>query len=120
MKLGKIISMYMDEHGYSMREFATICGLSPAQISNTVRGQNSCGEPSLPRDGTLIKIAAGMGITLGELLAGLDDDTRIRLSARNPEVSMSSERQELIDKILIATPEQLKKIASIIDLVMQS
>lgn len=119
MKLGTMIRMYLDEHNYSMREFAKICGLSPAQISFVVRGKNSDGDPFLPRDETLIKIAAGMGITYRELLAGLDADTKVRLTARSEEITLSPDMQYVIDKVLIATPEQLSLIRSYVDFVMK-
>ena len=119
MKLGTIIRMYMDEHSYSMREFAKICDLSPAQISFIERGRNSQGDPFIPREETLIKLAAGMGITLGELLSALDEDTRVRVASSTVGVSMSPEKQAVIDKILMATPEQFSQIKVYVDFVMQ-
>ena len=119
MKLGTIIRMYMDEHNYSMREFAKICGLSPAQFSFMVRGKNSNGNPFVPRPDTLIKLAAGMGITYGELLAALDEETRVRVASGENGVSMSPEKQAVIDKILMATPEQFSQIRIYVDFVMK-
>lgn len=118
MKLGTIIRMYMDEHNFSMREFAKICNLSPAQVSFMERGRNSNGDPFVPREETLIKLAAGMGITLGELLTALDEDTRVRLASAQG-VTMSPEKQAVIDKILIATPEQFSLIQSYVDFVIK-
>lgn len=118
MKLGTIIRTYMDEHSYSMREFAKICDLSPAQITFMERGRNSHGDPFVPRKETLIKLAAGMGITLGELLSALDEDTRVRVASVNG-VSLSPEKQAVIDKILMATPEQFSQIRSYVDFVMK-
>lgn len=118
MKLGTIIRMYMDEHNYSMREFAKICKLSPAQVSFMERGRNSKGDPFVPREETLIKLAAGMGITLRELLSLLDEDTRVRVASASG-VSMTEDKQYVIDKVLIATQEQMMQIRSFVDFVMK-
>lgn len=118
MKLGTIIRMYMDEHNFSMREFAKICNLSPAQVSFMERGRNSNGDPFVPREETLIKLASGMGITLKELLAALDEDTRVRIAGAQG-VTMSPKKQAVIDKILIATPEQFSLIQSYVDFVIK-
>ena len=120
MKLGTIIRMYMDEHSYSMREFARICKLSPAQITFMERGRNSNGDPFVPREETLIKLAAGMGITYGELLSAMDEDTRVRVASGSSGVSMSPEKQAVIDKILMATPEQFSQIKVYVDFVMKA
>ena len=120
MKLGTIIRMYMDEHSMSMREFAKICNISPAQVSFIERGRNSNGDPFVPREETLIKLSAGMGITYGELLAALDEGTRVRIAPSVGGVSMSPDKQDVIDKILMATPSQLSKIKSYVDFVISS
>lgn len=117
MKLSDIIKAYIEEHNYSMRTFANICGISTSQMSNMARGINSQGEKSIPRPDMLKKLAAGMGIGYKELLSVLDDNALIIVSEKGD--TLAPEKQALIDKILIATPEQLEKIKSIINLVMQ-
>ena len=117
MKLSDIIKSYISDHSYSLRSFAAMCDISPAQMSNMARGINSQGEKSLPRPEMLKKLAAGMGIGYNELLSVLDDNALIVVSESGDE--LAPEKQALIDKILIATPEQLEKIKSIINLVMQ-
>ena len=119
MKLGTIIGMYRAEHNQSMREFAKICGLSPAQVYFMERGLNSKGEPFVPRPESLIKVAAGMGITYAELLAALDEGMKVRIAQVEEDISISPEKQTLIDKILMATPEQLSMIRSYVDFVIK-
>ena len=117
MKLSDIIKAYIEEHNYSMRTFANICGISTSQMSLIARGINSRGDKSLPEPKTLEKLAAGMGIGYRELLSVMDDNALIVVSESGDE--LAPEKQALIDKILIATPEQLEKIKSIVNLVMQ-
>ena len=116
MKLADIIKGYIEEHNYSIRSFANICGISPAQMSNMARGINSQGEKSMPRPEMLERLAAGMGIGYNELLSVMDDNALIVVSKDGDP--LAADKQALIDKILIATPEQLEKIQSIINLVM--
>ena len=117
MKLADIIKGYIEEHNYSIRSFANICGISPAQMSNMARGINSQGEKSMPRPEMLGRLAAGMGIGYNELLSVMDDNALIVVSKDGDP--LAADKQALIDKILIATPEQLEKIQSIINLVRQ-
>ncbi len=118
MKLTEIIRNYIDEHNYSLRYFAHKCGISPAQMSLMSRGINSQGEKSIPREEILEKLAAGMGISYHELLSVLDDNSLIVVSESGD--ALAPRKQALIDKILIASPEQLEKIEIIINLVMPS
>lgn len=116
MKLGEIIKTYRFEHQYSLREFANICGVSFAQIRLMERGLNSNGNPFVPSVKSLKAVAKGMGISLTALLENCDD---MVIEWDADDVTIAPEKQAMIDKILIATPEQLKKIQGIIDLVMQ-
>lgn len=116
MKLSDIIKNYIEEHNYTVRGFADICGISSSQMSLMARGINSSGNKSIPEPKTLEKLAAGMGIGYRELLSVMDDNALIVVSESGDE--LAPVKQALIDKILIATPEQLEKIQSIINLVM--
>ena len=118
MKLGDIIYNYRMEHNYSIREFARICELSHAQIYFMERGLNSQGEPFTPKVKSLKKLAAGMGISFNELLSVCDKDTIIGWDRDDIEIKVPPEKQEIIDKIILSTPEQFEKIKSIINLVM--
>ena len=116
MKLTDIIKNYIEEHNYSLRYFADRCGISTAQMSLMSRGINSQGEKSIPRPEMLEKLAIGMGISYRELISVMDDNALVVVSEDGDD--LAPRKQALIDKILIATPEQLDKIESIINLVM--
>lgn len=116
MKLGEVIYGYRADHNLSMREFSRLCKLSPAQVYFMERGINSHGKPFIPTTDSLIKVAAAMGITLTELLSVCDDSMAIRMN----EGQISLGRQEVIDKIILATPEQFSQIKSFVDFVTKS
>lgn len=115
MKLGEIIKTYRFEHKLSLREFAHQCGVSFAQVRLMERGLNSQGNEFVPTVKSLKAVAKGMGLSLTALLENCDDMT---IEWEEDDVAIAPEKQALIDKILIATPEQLEKIQSIINLVM--
>lgn len=117
MKLGDMIREYRAEHRYSLREFADLCDISFAQVRLMERGLNSQGKPFIPSVKSLKLVAKGMGISLTALLERCDD---MVIEWEADDVAIDPVKQALIDKILIATPEQLKKIQGIIDLVMPS
>ena len=115
MKLGDMIKSYRSEHQYSLREFADLCGISFSQIRLMESGTNTSGGKLSPTIDSLKAVAKGMGISLTSLLENCDD-MEIEWNAGN--VSIAPEKQALIDRILIADSEQLRKIKTIIDLVM--
>lgn len=117
MKLGQLIQEYRREHRYSLRQFADKCGVSFAQIRLMERGLNTMGKPLTPSIKSLKAVANGMGISLTALLEYCDDMT---VEWEADDVSISEEKQALIDTILKATPEQVSKIKSVIDIVMPS
>lgn len=118
MKPGDKIRAFRKEHKQSLREFAELCGLSFAQVRLMELGRNSSGKPSIPSWSSLQKAAAGMGITMQELLDGCDD-MEVRLDSVKEHV-VPKERQEVIDKIILATPEQFSLIKSYVDFVTKS
>jgi len=73
MKLSEIVRNYRESHGYSLRQFASLCGLSHAVINNVEKETNSDGNPFTPSFDTLQKIAAGMGISVDSLLREMND-----------------------------------------------
>lgn len=117
MKLGDMIKAYRNEHKYSLREFADLCGISFSQIRLMENGTNSTGGKLSPTVTSLKAVAKGMGISLTSLLENCDD---MEIEWNAEDVAIAPEKQALIDRILIASPEQLQKIKSIIDLVMPS
>lgn len=115
MKLGNLIKEYRMEHKYSLREFAERCGISFAQVRLMEKGVNTLGEPSIPHINTLRAVAKGLGISLSALLEYCDD---MSVAWDEQDVEVPADKMELINVILKATPEQLEKIQSIINLVM--
>ncbi len=115
MKLGDMMKAYRAEHDMSLREFADRCGISFAQIRLMERGKNTSGGPLMPTVKSLKSVARGMGISLTALLENCDD---MEIEWEHDDVAIAPEKQALIDKILIASPDQLQKIKTIIDLVM--
>lgn len=74
MTLKDLIMEYRSEHSLSQRQFAAVCGLSNGYISMLEKGQNPSTKlpvtPTLPK---LKQLAAGMGMTLTDLLVKVDD-----------------------------------------------
>ena len=73
MRIGELVAEYREQHGISQREFAKMCNLSHVIISFLERGERANGEPYLPRYDTIRKIAAVIGKTPEEIIAGCDD-----------------------------------------------
>lgn len=117
MKPGDKIRAFRKEHKYSLRKFADICGLSFAQVRFMENGLNSSGKPSKPLWDSLAKAAAGMGITVYELVDGCDEYELGYI--KSLEHKAPQEREEIIDKIILATPEQFSLIKSYVDFVMK-
>lgn len=74
MTLKDLIMEYRSERSLSQRQFAAACGLSNGYISMLEKGQNPSTKlpvtPTLPK---LKQLAAGMGMTLTDLLVKVDD-----------------------------------------------
>ena len=74
MTLSELIKQYRTEHDLSQRAFAARSDLSNGYISMVEKGENpATGEPITPTLVALKKIASGMGLTLGALIAKCDD-----------------------------------------------
>lgn len=116
MDLSEAVKEYRKEHKYSLREFANLCGLSHVQIYRIERGSKTNGQPFEPKVKTLKKLAAGMGISFDEILMYCEDLV-IRWDKDDMEYKPPIERQEIIDKIILATPEQFALIKSYVDFV---
>ena len=116
MKLGDMMKAFRAEHKYTLRDFAEVCGISFAQVRLMEKGENTHGGQLTPSIKSLKAVAKGMGISLTTLLENCDD---MEIEWEADDVAIAPEKQALINKILIASPEQLQKLKSIIDLVMQ-
>ena len=74
MKLGDLIREYRESHDLSQRQFADCCGLSNGYISMLERGVNpNTQRPITPTIPQLKKLAAGMNMTMAEMIDKVDD-----------------------------------------------
>ena len=116
MDLGQAVAAYREEHNLSAREFAKKCGMSHVQILRIERGVGSDGKPLEPKIPTLRKLASGMGISLTEILYFCKD---MVVHWSKEDMAIDPEKQAVIDKILMATPEQFVLIRSYVDFVVK-
>ena len=118
MNLSEAVKAYRKEHRYSLREFADLCGLSHVQIYRIETGKKDNGQPFEPKVDTLKKLAAGMGISFDEIMKYCDD--LVVVWGKDGMDAKRSERQDVIDKVILATPEQFSLIKSYVDFVTKS
>lgn len=116
MELKEAVAAYRQEHNLSAREFAKMCGLSHVQVIRIERGVGSDGKPLEPTIKTLRKLAYGMGISITEVIH-MCKDLVVHWDA--DDVAIAPEKQSVIDKILMATPEQFSQIRSYVDFVIK-
>ena len=117
MSLGEYIANYRREHNYSARELGKLCGLSHVQIIRMETEKRSDGKPLVPTIKSLKKLAAGMGVRFEDVLYQCKD-MEIQYDA-DDITFVEPDAQYIIGKVMEATPEQLSKIKSIVDFVMQ-
>jgi transcriptional regulator with XRE-family HTH domain len=102
MTLSELMIKYRKEHGMSQRQFAIRCGVSNGYISMLERNINpSTGEAAVPSLPMLRKIAAGMGISLDNLFAKVDDMPVMLNRAPEPRIDMASYLDTLTDAELL-------------------
>lgn len=74
MTLGDFLRNYRNEHGYSLRAFSEVCGVSNAYLSMLEKGTHpTTGKPIVPTIRVMGQIAHSMDLTLDELLSRVDD-----------------------------------------------
>lgn len=115
MELGEAVRTFREEHNYSLREFAELCGLSHVQIYRIEHGVKTNGQPFKPTMDTLEKLATGMGVSLDYIFRYYKNFV-VKMD-EGAEYKPSKERQAVIDKIILATPEQFALIQSYVDFV---
>lgn len=77
--IGEMIKKYRQEHGMSMEEFASRCGLSKAYISLIERGKNTRSDkPIVPSIDTVKAIANVLGVDLNVLLRSMGYDAPMK------------------------------------------
>lgn len=107
MTISELLISYRKEHSLSQRRFAELCDLSNGYISMLENNQNpSTGKPVAPTLPALKKISQGMGISLDEFLARIDENTVISLR-KEPVPSYSEfspDERQLIEDYRSLTP----------------
>ena len=74
MNLGDLIRQYRQTHDLSQRQFAEKCDLSNGYISILEKGANpNTGKPVTPTIPQFQKLAAGMNMSVMEMLEQIDD-----------------------------------------------
>ena len=131
MTLGEYISIYMNSHGLSQRQFAVQCNLSNGYISILINGVSpKTGEPVKPTIDSYIKLADGMGIPLNQLLRSIDDapvsllppseDIDNDLWQMREEMRRNPELRTLYDLQRSATKKELKQMEAFIRAIRSS
>ena len=84
MKLKDIIIRYREENNMTMQVFADKCGLSKGYVSMLESGLRPQTKQEIkPSLSTYKKIAAGMGISLDELLRMVDGDETVQVGGQD-------------------------------------
>lgn len=102
MTLKDIVLQYRQENNLSQREFAAKCNLSNVVISIIEKDKVNpkTGKKTVTSIETCAKIADGMGISLNDLMAKLDNNIPIRLSFPQYRQSVSPEVIDMIDSAI--------------------
>lgn len=105
MTLGQFVASWRKSHGVTVRDMAERAGLTGGYIS-MVENERSyrTGRPIVPSIGTMQKLAAGMGMTLDELLAQLDGRQRVSLVPDNILPLPKTVKKPLIGSIACGEP----------------
>lgn len=106
MKLGELIREYRDQHELSQRQFAEKCDLSNGYISILEKGTNpNTGKPVTPTIPQLKKLAAGLGMSMMDMLESVDD-MPIDIAAEVPGIIPMPEMRKipLIGSIACGAP----------------
>ena len=94
MKLSEFITNYRAKNGLSQRQFAQRCGISHVTISYIEKNLNPhTGNPIVPTLPMLNKIAAGMNLTIDDLLDRVED---FRVSMADNEDLLLTPDQKLL------------------------
>lgn len=88
MFLGEIIKKYRIAHDLTMQDFANASGLSKSYISIIEKNKNPQNQRTLiPSLDTFQKAANAMGLSIDELVRMTDDNQKISLSKKSPNLN---------------------------------
>lgn len=98
MLLKDLLVQYRAAHNLSQRAFASKCGVTNGYISMLENGKNpATGKPVVPSLSRLSKIAAGMELSIQQLLQ-LADDTEIDIGGSD-SIDLPTQKQSVIDAL---------------------
>ena len=99
MTLGEFVSDYRKKHGFSIRYFASIAGMSPQQISNIEKGIGNDGKPMTSTMKTYRKIAKAVGLDEKVFMAMLNDNVLVNPSDEKIPVTDGDGQEEKYEEV---------------------
>lgn len=109
MTIGEILKQYREEHGYSLRDFSKISGVSNSYLSMLESGRHPrSGRPIVPTLTKLNQIAEAMGITIDNLI-GIMDDTPVNFDDDASALRLTALEREIITRFRLL-PEGEKNL----------
>ena len=100
MTLGEFIKKYREEHGLSVRYFASLSGMSPQQIINIERGVGNDGKPMTSTMKTYQKIAKAVQMDEKDFMNMLNDNVVVNPSDSKKTAIQEDDGQNEYDEIM--------------------
>ena len=96
MKLSEVLKEYRNQMGISQRQLSRQCGLSNSYISFIENEMNPrTGKPITPTLEQYKNLANGMGITVHQLFAMLDDDSPVVMNEAIIDYNFLSDQEHM-------------------------
>lgn len=119
MTLGEFIKKYREEHGLSVRYFASLSGISPQQIINIEKGVGNDGKPMTSTMKTYQKIARAVQMDEKDFMNLLNDNVVVNPSdSKKPaileddgEKEKYEEFKQMLDQLSAENAAILKEYA---------
>ena len=108
MTLSEFVTSYINDHGMSKRQFATMTGISVQQISNIMKSTGNSGKPMTSTMATYKKIANAIGMSESDFLLMINDKVRV-----NP--ALSDDDMMMVQRFHRASPEIQNRIRSVLE-----
>lgn len=97
MNLGELIKEYRRLNKLTMQDFATRSGLSKGYVSMLEKGKHPQNTRNIiPSIETFSKVAAGMGISLNDLLENVDSDQLIDIELPSSSPALTDEETYVV------------------------
>ena len=119
MTLGEFIKKYREEHGLSVRYFASLSGISPQQIINIEKGIGNDGKPMTSTMKTYKKIAKAVNMDEKDFMNLLNDNVVVNPSDNkntaiqedNGQKEKYEELKRMLDQLTDENAASLKEYA---------